>query len=154
MEKIKANKIIAQAKKFLNVPFCHYGRSTIGLDCSGLIWIAHHRSNVHFARTDYNYNARWWQDSSQGERIIKGLEFAGFELCDDLMVGGIVLFRIYGKHVPVNHCGILINEHQFIHTKCGIRKMGNKVSIDALKPGYLKRLGGWMKHKDVDYEGN
>ena len=149
---VTAKNIITESKKLLNVPFCHFGRSVLGLDCSGLIWLSHTRAGLYMPRTDDSYNAFWWRDISQKERLYNGfLNAANFELSDELVIGGLVLFRIYGKHVPINHCGIIINEDEFIHAKCGIKRRINRISLDSLKPGYYKRIACFMKHKEVDY---
>lgn len=149
-----ANRIITEAKKCLNIPFCHFGRSNIGVDCAGLIWLAYTRCGIEMVRVDRAYGPFWWRDPSQGERLLNGLKNEwGFEICDSPVVGGLVLFRLYGKNVPANHCGITLNQSEFIHAKCGIGKRKvNRVSIDNLYPGYYKRLACFMKHREINYE--
>jgi cell wall-associated NlpC family hydrolase len=147
-----AQRIVVEAKKLINTPFCHFGRSSIGLDCSGLIWLTHTRSGIEMPRTDDRYSPYWWRDSHQGERILNAFQnTAGFEICDQPVIGGLVMFRLYGKHVPINHCGILVDNENFIHAKCGIGYKVNKVTMDLLSAGYRKRIACYMKHKDIDY---
>lgn len=148
---INSKQIISESKKLLNVPFCHYGRSVIGLDCAGLIWLIHNRLGLNYPRVDYHYGPMWWRDRSQGERLLEGFLKSEFEFYDNPVVGGIVLFRLYGKNVAINHCGIVINEDEFIHAKCGCGARINKVTIDYLKPNYIKRCAGYMINKKVEY---
>ena len=153
MKLVKAKQIVIEAKKLINVPFCNYGRTTLGLDCSGLIWLVFHRCGIDFPRLHgEKYSPFWWRDPSQGERLLDAFLLFGFEICDEPVIGGIVLFRLFGDNVPVNHCGILINEDHMIHAKCSFGGRKNKkVSPDCLIPGYIKRLAYYLKHKDVDY---
>lgn len=149
---VRAKQIITEAKKLIGVPFCHFGRSTLGIDCSGLVWMVHHRCGIDFPRSDRPYNALWWRNSKE-ERILNGFQKCWkFELVDRPIVGGLVLFRIFGKNVPINHCGILINEHQFIHAKCGIGHKINKTCPDNLESGYSKRIAGYMIRRDICYD--
>lgn len=150
---IKAQRIITEAKRLLNTPFCHFGRSAIGIDCSGLIWLSHTRSGMVLKRVDRHYHATWWKDPGQGERLFNGFQNEwNFNLIDKPIIGSVVLFRIYGRNVPINHCGILINEDQFIHSKSSIsRRNKSKTTIDNLHPSYVKFVVGFMVHKDIDY---
>jgi cell wall-associated NlpC family hydrolase len=152
---IKARRIIIEAKKFLNAPFSHCGRSAIGLDCSGLLWIAHYRCGLKLKKIDKYYSINWYKDPSQGERIINGfMNEWGFEISDIPIVGGLILFRIFGENSPVSHCGLLINENEFIHAKYGYCTKFNRVSIDSIQPKYIKRIACYMKHREVDYGFN
>lgn len=151
--KIKSEQLIIEAKKLINVPFCHFGRSTLGVDCSGLLWLVHHRCGLELKRMDYTYHPLWWRDPAQGERMVNGLiNVGGYDFCDEPIIGGLVLFRLYSKKAAINHCGILINNESFIHAKCGIGNKINKVTIDKLEYGYNKRIAGYMKCNAVIYD--
>lgn len=152
---INYKDIITEAKKILNVPFCHFGRSRLGLDCAGVVYITHNRCGMNLQSIDQPYDPFWWKKTSQGERILNGfINTWKFEYSDEPVIGGLILFRIYGKNVPVNHCGILINENEFIHAKCGIGRKINKVVIEDLNYGYGKRIACYMKHGNIDYGWN
>ena len=149
---VKVERTITEARKMLNVPFCHYGRTTLGLDCLGLLWIVYTRCGLrNLPRTDAPYGPYWWLNSSQEERLLNSLiNIAGFEITEEPVVGCLVTFRLYKRKVPINHCGILVSEDSFIHAKAGRSRLA-KVSIDNLKPGYIKRFAHYLKHGDIDY---
>lgn len=146
---ITSEQIITQAQSMLNVPYAHYGRSRIGVDCSGLIYIILNRLGKDIPMTDGNtYTPLWWRNGDPTERMINYFEEIGFITTDEPIIGGIITFRLFSKTCPANHSGIIINEKQFIHPKCGRIRKENKVTIDFIEPSYIKRLHSYMVYKE------
>jgi cell wall-associated NlpC family hydrolase len=152
---IESSRIITEAKKLVGIPFCHYGRTTLGLDCSGLIWLSHTRSGMNLPRVDSHYYPLWWRDKHQGERLVEGLiNTWKFELCEEPVQSGLVLFRIWGRKYPIHHCGILLDDDKFIHAKSTLGKGSSKVTIECLSQGYKRLIAGYMMHREINYNGN
>lgn len=152
---IESNRIITEAKKLIGTPFCHYGRTTLGLDCSGLIWLSHYRSGMDLPRVDSHYYPLWWRDSHQGERLVEGFKNTWkFEFCEEPVYGGLVLFRIWGKRYAISHCGVILDDDKFIHAKSSLNKKQSRVTVECFSQGYKRLIAGFMNHKEVDYYGN
>jgi len=152
---LDSERIVQETKKLIGIPFCHYGRSTIGLDCLGLVYLSHSRAGLSLVRNDgLSYPPTWWKDKKyQGERLLNGLtNFGGFEIVSDYLKGCLITFRLFGKDVPVNHVGIMINENQFIHASSSrIRRLRGVHLEDLHSSGYYKRFAYFLKHKDIKY---
>lgn len=152
-----SRRVIRETKKLLGIPFCHYGRSSLGLDCSGLIYMSHHRSGINIPRNDgQSYPITWWKDKHQGERFLDMLLETGFEIVSDdkdflALPGYIVVFRLFSKNAPVNHSGIMLNNSEFIHANASRRKNYSNVRKECLYPSYIKRFAYYLKHKDISY---
>lgn len=152
---ITAERTIVEAKKLLNVPFCHNGRSTLGLDCIGFLWLLYSRSGFDFPKMDFGtYEPLWWADKRQGERLLNALiKVGGFEIIDKPVVGCLVTFRLYCKNPPINHCGIYLKNENFIHAKSSKIKKRCKVTIDPIRPYHRKKLfAHYLVHKGINYE--
>ena len=150
---VTSKQIILEANRLINTPFRHFGRSSSGIDCSGLVWIVHQRSGIDLPKSDGNSYDIMWSKRSKEERLLNSFqEFGRFELCDKPVIGGLILFRIFGKNYPINHCGILFGDNRFIHASCGIGNRINKTKTEEIyTTGYRKRIAGYMIQKDVCY---
>ena len=147
----KQERIVVEVKKFLGVPFHHSGRSTLGIDCAGLLYLSYCRAGIELPKGDgRSYTVGWWK-SSKEERLKNALINCGFiELSDNKLLdkGDIVLFKLYGKNYPAHHNGIMINSEFFIHAKCGWKSRDKFVAPDSLYPHYIKRLDCVLRYKD------
>jgi cell wall-associated NlpC family hydrolase len=154
-KQLKAERTIVEAKKYLNIPFRHNGRSTLGLDCIGLIWKTYTRLGFDFPRLDdKSYDPLWWTNKREGERMLNAfINIGGFEIVDKPIIGCLVTFRLYCKNPPINHCGIYVNNDSFIHAKCSKIPRKNKVMIEPIRPYYVKNLfAHYLVHKGISYE--
>lgn len=137
-------RIVTEARKFINAPFHHSGRSSLGIDCAGLVSISYGRAGIDLPKGDgRQYTVAWWKRTKE-ERLLNGFLATGFkvllnnELCN---IGDIALFRIHGLKYPIHHCGIMLSSEYFIHPKSEFANYKfNKVTIDPLHPSYIKRL--------------
>jgi cell wall-associated NlpC family hydrolase len=145
-------RIIQNAKKFIGTPFRHSGRSTLGIDCAGLLYMSYHRAGINLPKGDgQKYTVAWWKQSNAEERLYNGLVNAGFRpLSDDELMdkGDVPLFKLFGKNYPAHHSGIMIDENYFIHARCGWKIKDKRVDFDCLYPNYKKRLAWIMRYKD------
>jgi len=147
------NRITIEAKKFLGTPFYHSGRSTLGIDCAGLLYLSYHRAGIDLPKGDgKSYTVGWWKRTTE-DRLKNALLKTGFvELSDDQLPdkGDICLFRLYGVKYPVHHNGIMLDSVNFIHAKCGWRSVDKKVGIDSLNSYYSDkgRLDSILRYKD------
>lgn len=154
---LNVERTIVEAKKLLNVPFRHYGRTTLGLDCLGFLWLVYTRAGFgEYPRIDFKYDPLWWTSKAHGERLLNAfIDVAGFEITDKPVRGCLVTFRLYVKDPPVNHCGIYLNEDTLIHACSSHKPRKNKVIIDNLRPYIRKKyLAYYLIHKDICYESN
>jgi len=152
---VSYKRIVSEAKKLQNIPFCHRGSSTLGVDCSGFIRLVYNRAGISISPFGHNfYNPRWWQNDNGKEEFLNGLinEWK-FEIVDEPYPGGLVAFRLYMRNGPVNHAGIILNNTNVIHARCGRRKRNNGSVIDDLELyiSYQKNIAYYLKHIEVDY---
>tara|TARA_Y100000590_G_scaffold448813_1_gene586025 strand:- start:6 stop:761 length:756 start_codon:yes stop_codon:yes gene_type:complete len=114
----KRDEIVFYAKQFLGVPYLWGGRSSFGIDCSGLIQLVLYVANIRFPR-----------DTS--EQIS----------CDTLeeidlgcaMLGDIVFFA---DNSTVNHVGLYIGNDEIIHSSGRVKCE----SLDISAINFSKKL--------------
>ncbi len=96
-----------------------YGGATpAGFDCSGLVFFSHRALGLTVPRT-----SRDQADDAENVKLRK------------LRRGDLVFFRIHSRRV--NHVGIYIGKHQFVHAPGA----GKPVTIDSLEDEfYSERL--------------
>ncbi len=93
-------QVIAFAESMIGTPHRMGGYSADGLDCSGLVSLAHKESNVELPRSSHD-QARYGQIISQDEALKRG----------DL----VFFHSTYRKPHLVTHAGIYLGENKFIH---------------------------------------
>lgn len=146
------DRVVQNARKFIGTPFRHSGRSTLGIDCAGLLYMSYHRAGLDVPKTDgKDYPVLWWKHVGAEERLYNICIAAGFRpLSDDELPdkGDIPLFKLYGKDYPAHHSGIMIDQEYFVHAKCGWREKDKKVGLGSLHPSYIKRLAWMMRYKE------
>ena len=114
------DRLVAVAKKMLDIPYKFGGSTTLGIDCSAYVRKAYSLLEVKLPRT-----AR--EQFKTGQPVEK----------DELSAGDLVFFRTYASFP--SHVGIYIGNNLFIHAS----SMAKKVTIDSLDtPYYLKRFMG------------
>ena len=150
-EEIK-NRIVQNARKFIGTPFRHSGRSTLGIDCAGLLYMSYNRAGIDLPKGDgYKYTVGWWKHTNAKERLYNGLIKGGFRpLFDNELpdITDVLLFKLFGKNYPAHHSGILVDKDYFIHAKCGYKDTDKRVGFDFLYPSYIKKLSWIMRYKD------
>lgn len=113
--------IIAYAESLLGVPHVMGGYSTSGLDCSGLVKLAHARFDVDLPHSS-NEQGRYGTLVEPGEELERG----------DL----VFFHSTYATPKLITHSGIYLGENKFIHTSSS---RGVSISI-LLDSGY------WQDH--------
>ena len=113
-------KLVAAARKMLDIPYRFGGSSLLGIDCSGYVQKVFGLLDIVLPRT-----AR--EQFGLGKLVGK----------DELSIGDLVFFRTYAKFP--SHVGIYLGDNRFIHASSTDRK----VTIDSLDaPYYIKRFVG------------
>jgi hypothetical protein len=113
--------VIDYAKSLLGTPHVMGGYSPAGLDCSGLVKLAHAKYGVELPRSSHD-QGRYGKIISAGE---------------DLKRGDLVFFHsTYKKPELITHSGIYLGENKFIHTSTS-----HGVSISTLFDS-----GYWQNH--------
>jgi cell wall-associated NlpC family hydrolase len=113
-------KVVAFAKKLLNIPYRFGGSSLGGIDCSAFVQKVYRFVDINLPR-------------SARDQYVEGNPVDRKELS----VGDLVFFRTYASFP--SHVGIYLGDDLFIHASSAKRK----VSIDSLDtPYYLKRFIG------------
>ena len=116
-EPLTINNIIHFAKSLLNTPYLWGGRSSFGFDCSGFIQLLLSLMKVYFPRDTKN------QINYEKMFLISG----------NYKQGDIIFFS---KNNILNHVGIFINEHEYIHSS-GYVKIN---SINSKQKQFDKKL--------------
>ena len=112
--------IIGYAESLLGTRHAMGGYSTAGLDCSGLVKLAHAQFDVELPHSSHE-QARYGTIISPGEELKRG----------DL----VFFHSTYSTPNLVTHSGIYLGENKFIHTSTS-----RGVSISVLDSGY------WQEH--------
>jgi murein DD-endopeptidase / murein LD-carboxypeptidase len=111
--------VIDHAKSFIGTPHVLGGYSSRGIDCSGLVQIAHAKANVDLPRSSHD-QARY------GTIVLPG---------EELKRGDIVFFHsTYKKANLVTHTGIYLGNDEFIHASS---KRG--VTVSKLNSNYYRK---------------
>jgi lipoprotein Spr len=112
---------IKYAESLLGTPHVMGGYSSSGLDCSGLVKLAHAQFNVELPHSSHE-QARYGAIISPGE---------------ELQRGDLVFFHsTYSTPKLITHSGIYLGENKFIHTSSSL---GVSISL-LLDSGY------WQEH--------
>lgn len=113
-------KVVAFAKKLLNIPYRFGGNSLFGIDCSAFVQKVYSFVDINLPR-------------SAREQYVEGNPIDRKELS----IGDLVFFKTYASFP--SHVGIYLGDDLFIHASSAKRK----VSIDSLDtPYYMKRFIG------------
>ena len=97
--------------KFIGVPFLWQGRTLLGTDCVGLVWLFLKEHNIVKIDNDgSNYGDNW--DKEDPQRILKGLVKIGkrIDVKEELQPFDILLFKFDGI---VNHIAVYIGYDKF-----------------------------------------
>ena len=98
------NKVIKQvAYKFLNTPYLWGGKSVFGIDCSGFTQMTYKFLNVRLPRDA-------WQQAEKGIPI---------DFLQEAHCGDLAFFNNEAGNII--HTGILLNEHEVIHSSGKVR---------------------------------
>ena len=116
--RIKAEKVVEAAKRYLGVAYVWGGTSPDGFDCSGLVYYVYGE----FGEKLYRVAA---------DQAKNGVEVNP----DYLMPGDLVFFWDKSNYSEINHVGIYIGNGTFIHAP----STGDFVKISSLSEGYYKK---------------
>jgi murein DD-endopeptidase / murein LD-carboxypeptidase len=120
--------VIEHAKSLVGTPHVLGGYSSRGIDCSGLVKLAHAKADVDLPRSSHD-QARY------GTIILPG---------EELLRGDIVFFHsTYKKAKLVTHAGIYLGNNEFIHASSKRGVTVSKLNSDYYRKHYLfaTRLG-------------
>lgn len=94
----------------IGIPFVEGGRSLSGVDCVGLVYLCYRRQGKEVSDfTDYR---RIWQHRALYKM---GNAPDQFSRIDTPSVGSIVAFAVHNRERAIDHIGILVSPHHFIH---------------------------------------
>jgi hypothetical protein len=111
---VTGSNLVAEARKFLGVPYLWGGVTSVGFDCSGLVRTVLSRFNLYVPRDTKD-------QVFAGERVER----------ECIKTGDLLFFK--------RHVGFAIGDHRLIHASAG----GNGVRINSLKrtdPDYREDL--------------
>lgn len=149
-----AVRVEQEARKFIGTPFHHSGRSTLGIDCVGLIYQSFSRAGIpSLPKTDgREYSLKWFKYTKE-ERLYNAIMGTGHvvdvPIDTKIKKGDILLFRLFKDTYPAHHSGIAVDEIYFIHVRCEIKRINRRVDLDLLRPNYFSKLAYILRHKDL-----
>lgn len=113
LNEINGEKIVYLSKRLLNTPYLWGGKSSFGIDCSGLTQLVYSLFDVNLPR-----------NASQQVKVGKEVNI------NDSMAGDLAFFE--NDNHKITHVGIMINQNTIIHASGSVR-------IDEIdKKGILK----------------
>lgn len=143
---VTPDRVITEAYKFLNVPFCHRGRSVLGLDCLGLVIVSFRKCGIIIPNDDgLAYRPNWWRNKE--ERLHIHLLKYGFEEVLVPQRGDVITFRIFGVSYPAHHCGICLSENKIIHTWGSGSSIERKTKAEHIRESFKRRPGSNFRYK-------
>ena len=104
----KRNQVVAEAKKYLGVPYFYGGTSPAGFDCSGFVQYVYKQMGISISRTTYT-------------QINDGIKVSD----NDLKPGDLIFF---GTISDPYHVGMYVGSSQYIHAP----QTGDVVKISGL----------------------
>jgi len=104
-----ADRIVFSAIQYVDVPYEFGGMSREGVDCSGLVYLAHQSAGLQVPRTSLNQYRK-------AKRVRK----------NQMRAGDLLFFKLNTKRV--SHVGIYLGDGRFIHAP----RTGKKVSYSHL----------------------
>jgi hypothetical protein len=117
-----------------------------------LLYIAYNRAGVEVPKNDgREYTVAWWKNAHGEERLYNGMIRAGFRILSDNELpdkADVPLFKLYGEKYPAHHSGIMVDQENFVHAKCGWREKDKRVGFNSLHPSYIKKLAWILRYKD------
>ena len=111
---VTGKEIVAEAKKYLGVPYVYGGASPSGFDCSGFVYYVYRSLGIKISRTQ----AEMYE---QGRSVSKS----------ELKPGDLVFFQNTYK-AGISHVGIYVGDGKFIHSP----HSGEVVSYSNLNSDY------------------
>jgi cell wall-associated NlpC family hydrolase len=102
-------------QEFLGIPFVHGGRTIEGLDCWGLPILIYRKINIILLDLE-NYEFNW---GKSGKNYFLENYHKEWDEVKDLKFLDVILFRRKqneeSSEVVVDHAGIYLSKHRFIH---------------------------------------
>jgi cell wall-associated NlpC family hydrolase len=149
-----AVRVVQEARKFVGTPFCHTGRSTIGIDCAGLLYQSFSRAGIpSLPKTDGREYSLLWFRHTKEERLYNAIMNTGYvvdvPVDKEIKKGDIVLFRLFKPTYPAHHSGIAVDKNYFIHVRCQLKAKDRRVDLDLFHPEYSNKLAYILRHKDL-----
>jgi cell wall-associated NlpC family hydrolase len=123
--------------KYLQIKFSHLGRGFTEGDCLNLIILFYqHELGIELPdKTDYPYD---WKEQNYFLELHKDW---GFRQVDMPEFGDVALFNGLGTDV-VSHCGVVIGNHEFLHTS----RHGTAIH-QYIYGGWADKLYGFFRYK-------
>jgi len=128
---ISKNIIVKIAKKYLGRPYRYGATGPNSFDCSGFVYAVFREVGVPIPRTSLA------QSRIRGKKLSKS----------ELKVGDLLSFDTSLKG-HINHSGIYIGNHKFIHASSG---KAHSVTISSLD-GWYKDKFRWGKRVKIPYK--
>lgn len=126
--------------RYLSVPYEYYGRTLEGLDCYGIVLLMYKEQfNIELKEFPSVYPHKAW--GPEDSKFVKFLEeHVGFEKVPCPLVGDLLVLA--DARGIINHCGIVLNDFEFIHATEG----DGVVISNYLYSGYSKRTRGFYRY--------
>ena len=132
-EQLLRQEIICEAKSWINTPYRHQASvKGAGCDCLGLVRGVWRHLYGAEPETCPVYSPDWAERGQ--DELLQGAAERYLVRARALTPASVLLFRMYASS-PIKHCGILINDHEFVHAY-----WGRAVSCSAFGRWWQRRL--------------
>lgn len=143
-------KVVSEAKKLINTPFSHRGRTRFGIDCLGLVYICYSRAGIPGLKDGDGriYEPNWYMFCDKERYLDNLLNYCDFVEDGSIEKADIPLFKCYEN--LVTHGGIYISDGNFIHASSGKTKVTRRVRMDNI---YDHRYWSKKLYKFLRFKG-
>lgn len=132
----------AWVNEYIGIPFLEHGRTMLGADCWGLIWLVYERVfNIELPSYVDDYETT---KDGNGIQAIADSESEKWTAIsgDSIRVGDIAVFAIGGYN---SHVGIIVSDELMLHIEQNLDSVIEKFK----SPRWGNRLRAFYRHKDM-----
>lgn len=135
--------------KYINLKFKYKGRDFSGVDCYGLVWLML-KNEKHIEMPEYEYSKKWYLEGKNYIIDIKNDSVSWSQVViEKVKPFDVLLFYNSPRKIIVNHMGLYLEDHKFIHVS-----EDHSSRLEKINDYWLSRIYAIMRYsKEVPSVG-